>query len=65
MMSKPKPYTAADIKTDIEELDKVGADLLELAKKYKSGSIGNKILVSYYNQNLRKMQELQAKLGDS
>lgn len=64
-MRKPKPYTAADIKTDIEELDKVGADLLELAKKYKGGSIANEILISYYNQNLRKMQELHEKLGES
>lgn len=52
------------IKNDIEELDKVGDDLIEVIKKYKSGTIGNKILVSFYNQNLRKMRELQEKLQE-
>lgn len=57
-MNITKTYTAAEIKANIQELDKVSADLQELIKKYKSGSIGNKILVSYYNQNLRKIKEL-------
>lgn len=59
-MSKSKE----DIKVDIEELDMVGADLLELSKKYKSGTIGNKMLVSFYNQNLRKMKELRDQLPE-
>lgn len=63
-MSKPKQYTSAEIKANIEELDKVGADLQELIKKYKNNSLGNKILVSFYNQNLRKVQELQLKLRE-
>lgn len=64
-MNKQKPYTNADFKSDIEELEKVGKDLQEISKKYKSGSIGNRILVSFYNQNLRKMQDLHDKLEGS
>lgn len=61
-MNKPKPYTAAEIRADIEELDRLDSDLIELAKKYKSNSIGNKMIMSFFNQNLRKTKELQEKL---
>lgn len=57
-MSKNKSYSVDNIKTNIEELEKVGTDLLEVSNKYKNGTIGNKILISFYNQNLRKIQEL-------
>lgn len=63
-MDKEKFCTAKNINDEIEALDRVGVELYALSRKFHRGTIENKTLVSFFNQNLNNIHELQGKFEE-